>query len=92
MRILIATDDERNGLRIRDILAQNGAECPAGHVIPLELAADRASRVLPDLSRAAAPGEEPGHDVWARRRARPLPARRVPAARGLDDRPRRVDG
>lgn len=47
--ILIASDDEPLGRRIRELFATAGLECPPGHIVPLELAADRASRLVPDL-------------------------------------------
>ncbi len=49
MRILIACDNEATGQRVREILSQNAMECPAGHVVSLELAPDRASRLVPEL-------------------------------------------
>lgn len=49
MRILIACDQDRDSQRIRGVLGRNGLECPSGHVVPLDLAADRASRLRPDL-------------------------------------------
>jgi pilus assembly protein CpaE len=49
MRILIASDQDRDPQRIRAVLASHGMECPSGHSVPLELAVDRASRLRPDL-------------------------------------------
>ena len=47
MRILIASDQDRDPQRIRAVLASHGMECPSGHSVPLELAVDRASRLRP---------------------------------------------
>lgn len=49
MRILIACDHDRDSQRIRGVLSRSGMDCPSGHGVPLELAADRASRLRPDL-------------------------------------------
>jgi len=49
MRILIASDNERAAQDIRVALARHNYECPAGHTAPLEVAAHRASRLVPDL-------------------------------------------
>lgn len=49
MRILIASDRNRDAQRVREVLSRMGVDCPSGQGVPLELAADRASRLLPDV-------------------------------------------
>jgi pilus assembly protein CpaE len=49
MRTLVATNNDALGQEVRTLLEQSGLECPPGHVVPLEAAADRASRIAPDL-------------------------------------------
>ena len=46
---LIAGDDKTVCQRIREFLLRNGLECPAAHLVSLEVAADRAGRLTPDL-------------------------------------------
>jgi pilus assembly protein CpaE len=57
MRILIASDQSRQSERVQEILARMGVDCPAGPDVPLELAADRASRLLPDVLILSLPDE-----------------------------------
>lgn len=53
MQVLIAGDHEPTTQRIRDLLTLHGVACPAGHVVPLESAVDRASRLGPELLMVA---------------------------------------
>ncbi len=48
-RILIASDDQTVGREVRRVLTQAGLDCPDGQIVPLESAADRASRIIPEL-------------------------------------------
>ena len=54
MQVLIAGDHEPTNQRIRDLLTLHGVACPAGHVVPLESAVDRATEAL--TSRGAPHG------------------------------------
>ena len=58
MRILIACDHEEEGRRVAEVLAACGPESPSAQIVPLELAADRASRLVPELLVIVLP-EEP---------------------------------
>ena len=49
MRGLVASDDKAFTSRIHDVLLRGGVDCAAGHLVPLELAAERASRLVPEL-------------------------------------------
>jgi pilus assembly protein CpaE len=49
MRVLVASDDEQVAQRIWQIVARTGLEGATGHTISLELVADRASRLVPEL-------------------------------------------
>ena len=49
MRTLIACEDESVTAELRRVLARGEVECPPGYAVRLEMAADRASRVLPEL-------------------------------------------
>lgn len=49
MRVLVATDTDQPAQRVWEMLSHHGVECTASHTVGLELAADRASRVLPEL-------------------------------------------
>jgi pilus assembly protein CpaE len=49
LRVIVANDSDEAAQQVRNILASHGVECPSGHVVPVEAAADRASRVAPDL-------------------------------------------
>ncbi len=57
MRILIASDSEPEARQVRELLGHHGLDCPTGHVVPLELAADRASRLVPQLVVLVLPPE-----------------------------------
>jgi pilus assembly protein CpaE len=47
---LVACDDEALGMRVRDLLLKSRIECPLHGVVPMELAADRASRIVPAVT------------------------------------------
>ncbi len=49
LRILIASDDEQTGQRLCELLERHALECPASRVVSLDVAADRASRLIPEL-------------------------------------------
>ena len=55
MKILIASDDHALCERVRTLLVQQQIECPAGHVVSVDSAADRAGRIQPDLAILALP-------------------------------------
>lgn len=49
MRILIASDSEQRAAQIREVLVRQGSESGSAYSVPVELAADRASRLVPEL-------------------------------------------
>jgi pilus assembly protein CpaE len=49
MKTLIASDDARTGRTLAELLARIGTNAQAGPAVPLDLAADRASRLAPEL-------------------------------------------
>jgi len=49
MRVLVASDDQAMAQRVRAVMVENGADCPAGHLVPLDSAADRSGLVHPEL-------------------------------------------
>ena len=49
MQVMIATDDDRAAQRVWDRLAHNGMDCETSSAVSLELASDRASRLVPEL-------------------------------------------
>ncbi|MEE8451753.1 MAG: hypothetical protein V3R99_07550 [Thermoguttaceae bacterium] len=49
MRTVIASDSGHLAERIQAMLTRNGLPCPTGHVVPLDSAAQRAGRVVPEL-------------------------------------------
>lgn len=49
MRTLVATNDSRAAQRVRHVLLEQGGECPQGHLIPLDSAADRCGLLHPEL-------------------------------------------
>jgi pilus assembly protein CpaE len=49
MRTLVASDNQSVAARIRQVLVRSGLDCPETQLVPLELAADRASRLIPAL-------------------------------------------
>lgn len=57
MRVLVASDDQGMAQRIRAVLAEHGVECPAGHLVPLELAADRSGLLRPELVALVMPAD-----------------------------------
>lgn len=69
MQVLIASDHEPAAGSIRELLTRHGLPCPAGHVVPLESAADRASRVVPELLVFVLP-PDPNAGLAALREAR----------------------
>jgi pilus assembly protein CpaE len=69
MRVLIASDDERAAQRIWEVFARNGWEDSTRHTVPLELVADRASRLLPELVVVVLPSS-PAEGLQALRETR----------------------
>jgi pilus assembly protein CpaE len=49
MRSLVASDNEFVAARVRQVLVRSGLDCPESQLVPLDLAADRASRLVPGL-------------------------------------------
>jgi pilus assembly protein CpaE len=49
MRALVASDDQAMAQRVRAVLVEQGAECPAGHLVALDSAADRSGLLQPDV-------------------------------------------
>lgn len=49
MRVLVASDDPGVAQRIRGVLIEHGVQCPAGHLVPLDSAADRSGLLRPAL-------------------------------------------
>lgn len=49
VRILITSDDDQIAGRLREFLTHQALDCPAGHLVGLDVAVDRASRLTPDL-------------------------------------------
>ncbi|MGW8256728.1 MAG: hypothetical protein ACWGMZ_04505 [Thermoguttaceae bacterium] len=49
MRIFIASDNDEATRVIRETLSRYSLDCPAGYVAALEVAAERAHRLAPDL-------------------------------------------
>lgn len=49
MKVLVVSEDERAAQQVWEMLAQKGVECDAGRTVSLDLAADRASRLVPEL-------------------------------------------
>ena len=78
MRVLIASDDLRTAQRVREVLQQNGLDCPPGHIVPLDATADRSGRLLPELLVFVLP-PEPAAALPALRETRTV----VPGARTL---------
>ncbi len=65
MRVLIASDNEAAAGRIQEVLSKNSLECPTGYSGSLQLAADRASRLVPDLSVLVLPSDgNGGLEAW----------------------------
>jgi pilus assembly protein CpaE len=78
MRVLIASDDPRTAQRVREGLQRNGQECPPGHIVPLDVTADRSGQLLPELVVFVLP-PEPLAGLQALRDTRTL----VPNTRAL---------
>ena len=57
MRCLVATDDSKRGQHCREVLLRGGLDCPPAQVVSLDLAAERASRLAPDLSIVVLSGD-----------------------------------
>jgi len=57
MRALIASSDHPLAQRVQAALADQGLDCPAGHVVPLDSIADRSGLVHPDLIVFVLPDE-----------------------------------
>ncbi len=57
MRVLVASDDHTISQRVRGVLLQQQLDCPAGHVVALDSAADRAGRIQPDLAVLVLPSD-----------------------------------
>ena len=49
MRAIVASDDQAMAQRVRAVLVEQGAECPVGHLVPLDSAADRTGLLHPEL-------------------------------------------
>jgi pilus assembly protein CpaE len=49
MRALVGSDDQAMAQRVRAVLVEQGAECPAGHLVALDSVADRSGLLRPDL-------------------------------------------
>lgn len=49
MRVLIASNDQPIAQRARAVLVENGVDCPTGHIVSLDSAADRSGLVHPDV-------------------------------------------
>jgi pilus assembly protein CpaE len=49
MRALVASNESEMGTHVGQILQRHGFACPAAHLVTLDLAADRASRLCPDV-------------------------------------------
>jgi pilus assembly protein CpaE len=57
MRSLVVSDNQSVAGRVRQVLVRSGLECPEAHLVTLELAADRASRLVPALVVIVVPPE-----------------------------------
>ena len=57
MRVLVASDDQAISQQIRGVLVEHGAECPAGYLVSLDLAADRSSVLRPELLALVMPSD-----------------------------------
>jgi len=57
MRVLVASNDQVMAQRMRTVLIEHGLDCPAGHLVPLELAADRCGLLRPELVAFVMPAE-----------------------------------
>jgi pilus assembly protein CpaE len=57
MRVLIASDDQLLAQRAQTVLVEQGFDCPAGHLVPLDSIADRSGLAHPDLIVFVLPGD-----------------------------------
>jgi len=57
MRSLVASDNQSVAARVRQVLVRSGLECPEAQLMSLELAADRASRLVPALVVIVVPSD-----------------------------------
>ncbi len=57
MRVLVASNDEAMAQRVRAVFVENGAECPLGHLVSLDSAADRSGLIHPDLAVFVMPSD-----------------------------------
>ncbi len=57
MRCLVASDDSKRGQHCREIVLRGGLDCPPAQVVSLELAAERASRLAPELTVVVLSGD-----------------------------------
>jgi len=57
MRILIASDEQPLAQRLQTVLADQGLDCPIGHVVTLDVIADRSGLARPDLIVFMLPGD-----------------------------------
>jgi pilus assembly protein CpaE len=57
MRVIIASDDRSMASRIRVVLRQRSLDCPEGHLVSLDSAADRAGVICPDLGILVMPAD-----------------------------------
>src|SRR5437868_1956336 len=69
MKSLVAADDEAVCQAVRARLLGDGLECPASHLVSLEVAADRAGRLNPGLVILAL-GLDHERSLWALREIR----------------------
>jgi len=59
MKILIASNDPPLAQRVQSVLADQGLDCPTGHVVPLDLMADRSGLAHPDVIVFVLPDDAP---------------------------------
>jgi pilus assembly protein CpaE len=59
MRALVASDDQAMAQRVRAVLVEHGADCPAGHLVSLDSVADRSGLIHPELVVFVMPSDWP---------------------------------
>jgi hypothetical protein len=59
MRVLVASDDQAMAQRVRAVLVEHGADCPAGHLVSLDSVADRSGLIHPELVVFVMPSDWP---------------------------------
>jgi pilus assembly protein CpaE len=64
MNILLVTDDEAQGLEVRNVLVRNGLDCPASGVVGLDLAPQHLTKAPADLVVVVMP-EDPERALHA---------------------------